>query len=128
MSSVTDFTKTAADIQPGHYVGDDRTYDQIHVGHVTRSSDGRRVTFVGRLRSNGQAATRTWPADSRVTLTYTEVAMTAQQTNVKEQAEELLRILDNVVPSSTAHYAVEDARRTLRTLARLAHTIKTNDA
>ena len=43
---------------------------------------------------------------------------TPQQDAIQEAAESLLSNLDAYVPSSTVHYAVQEARRALRTLIR----------
>lgn len=47
----------------------------------------------------------------------------AKQYTVKVQAERLLKVLEEDVPSGVAHYAVEGAKKALRTLVREAHTI-----
>jgi hypothetical protein len=52
---------------------------------------------------------------------------TAQQQAIRDAAEALTRLLDEVVPSNVAHYAVEDARRALRTLGWRAGGIWTHD-
>lgn len=46
---------------------------------------------------------------------------------IREDADALLSLLDEVVPHTTIHYAVEGARRALRTLSREADTIHTNE-
>lgn len=43
-------------------------------------------------------------------------AMTEQQWQIHDAAERLLAVLADVVPRTTAHYAVEQARRAVRTL------------
>lgn len=50
-----------------------------------------------------------------------------QQAQIVEKADDLLDTLAEVVPTTTIHYAVEQARQTLTRLIHEAHTIKTND-
>jgi hypothetical protein len=51
-----------------------------------------------------------------------------QQARIAEDAEDLLYVLEKLVPPTTVHYAVEDARKALATLLREAHTIKTQES
>lgn len=53
--------------------------------------------------------------------------VTLDQASIVEKAGDVLDALDAVVPDSTVHYAVEEARRALRVLIREAHGVKTND-
>lgn len=53
------------------------------------------------------------------------VTRNPQQAEIAEKAEELLATLERLVPTRTIHYAVIEAERALRALARNAHTIKT---
>jgi hypothetical protein len=53
--------------------------------------------------------------------------LTEEQRRIQEAAENLLVRLNTMVPESTAHFAVEDARKALRVLAFQAATIVTND-
>jgi hypothetical protein len=50
-----------------------------------------------------------------------------QQAQIAEEAEELLYLLEKLVPRTTVHYAVEEVRVDLHKLIRLAHTIKTQE-
>ncbi|SRR6266704_6122607 len=54
-----------------------------------------------------------------------QAALTAEQQRIQQLADNLLATLDAVVPASVLHYAVEDARHTLRTISRNVHTIHT---
>jgi hypothetical protein len=49
---------------------------------------------------------------------------TAGQNAIRQSATNLLEVLDNMVPDSTVHYAVEDARRALRVLQRGVTTVR----
>lgn len=51
--------------------------------------------------------------------------MNDEQLRIKQLAEELLATINRVVPNSTIHYAVEDGRRALAELIRMADTITT---
>lgn len=51
--------------------------------------------------------------------------MSSQTQAIRDSATNLLALFDEVVPNTTVHYAVEDARRALRELARKADTIQT---
>lgn len=53
--------------------------------------------------------------------------VTVDQARIVEKADDLLDALAEAVPSTTIHYAVEEARQALKTLIRVSHTIKTND-
>jgi DNA-binding GntR family transcriptional regulator len=53
--------------------------------------------------------------------------LTPEQRKIYEQAEDLAELLRQVVPSTTIHWAVEEARRALRDLSKQAGTIHTND-
>lgn len=50
-----------------------------------------------------------------------------QQAQIADRAQDLLDMLDRLVPRTTVHYAVEQARSALHTLIREAHTIKTQE-
>ena len=52
-------------------------------------------------------------------------ALTAEQQRIQQLADNLLATLDAVVPGNVVHYAVEDARRALRTISRTVRTIRT---
>lgn len=54
--------------------------------------------------------------------TYTD-----QQRTLADAAAALLAAIDAVVPTSTAHYAVEGARRAASVLAAQTHTVQTRD-
>lgn len=53
--------------------------------------------------------------------------MTAQQQQVFEAGKNLLDVLEEVVPHTTIHYAVEQVRLDLRTLLRLVDDLRTED-
>lgn len=53
--------------------------------------------------------------------------MTDQQEKLYLGASALLTTLNEVVPASTIHFAVEDARRALQQLIASAATIRTSD-
>jgi len=54
--------------------------------------------------------------------------MTVEQDRLYREASALLSILNEVVPASTVHFAVEAARRALHQLLTSAATIRTSDA
>jgi hypothetical protein len=54
-----------------------------------------------------------------------QAALTAEQQRIQQLADNLLATLDAVVPANVVHYAVEDARRALRTISRTVRTIHT---
>ena len=54
--------------------------------------------------------------------------MTVEQDRLYREASALLTTLNDVVPASTVHFAVEDARRALHQLLTSAATIRTSDA
>lgn len=58
---------------------------------------------------------------------YAEGEKSPEQVKIYEQAEDLIELLRQVVPDSTIHWAVEDARRALRDLSREAGKILTHD-
>lgn len=64
-----------------------------------------------------QAPVRTTDEAFRLIRSY------GKQYNVKLQAQALLKVLEEDVPSGVAHYAVEQAKRALHVLQREAHTI-----
>ena len=53
--------------------------------------------------------------------------MTVEQGRLYREASALLTALNEVVPASTVHFAVEDARRALHQLLASAATIRTSD-
>jgi len=54
--------------------------------------------------------------------------MTPQQRELHKAAVALYSVIEGVVPPSTAHYAVESARKAALVLARVADTVHTIDA
>ena len=53
--------------------------------------------------------------------------MTPQQERIVAEVRALLSTLDEVVPETTSHYAVEDVRRSLRVLTHQAGRVITRD-
>lgn len=62
-----------------------------------------------------------------VTMAYQANTRNPQQAEIAEQAQDLLDTLEKLVPRTTVHYAVEDARKALANLLRQAHTIHTQE-
>lgn len=62
-----------------------------------------------------------------VTQAYNANTRNPQQAEIAEKAEELLATLERLVPRTTIHYAVDEAKVSLRTLVRVAHTIRTRE-
>jgi hypothetical protein len=60
-------------------------------------------------------------------LGYREGEMSPEQKKIYEQAEDLIELLRQVVPNTTIHWAVEEARRALRDLSKHAGSILTDD-
>lgn len=53
--------------------------------------------------------------------------LTLQQMQIAQMANTTLRLLDRVVPTNVAHWAVEDARNALKALVRESRGIRTHD-
>lgn len=81
--------------------------------------------FLANVRHAEQEAAKTPAQREAEEQDRIERARAVQQKRIEKAALDLIGLLNEVVPSTTVHYAVEEARSALGTLALKANTIKT---
>ncbi|MEU7570302.1 hypothetical protein [Micromonospora sp. NPDC049240] len=118
-------------LRPGEYQGDAVTVIDFYLKGSDLWVEVKRIEATGHYPASDLEAGREikglMESGAYDAAGYAKGEKSPEQTRIYEAAEDLTELLRQVVPDSTIHYAVEEARRALRVLSKKADTILTND-